>query len=142
MVGISILPGGITEKFRLSHLPPASSFESQWKNECAQYPLKTDTYVTLPGGTKPFPASQYIPPYCYPGATVDTYFASFMYTYTSDYITRALYTGDTIYSVSESGIKSWNLNNQSTPVYSLGFHMEAKPPYPRAIPVDVLEVAR
>lgn len=44
-----------------------------------------------------------------------------MWNYQRDFITRALYSGETLYSVAESGIKSWNFDAPSSPKASLEF---------------------
>jgi hypothetical protein len=122
VVGVSIMPSSINEKFRITHISLDKNLEDAWKKECAQYTSTKPTCQKLLDGSEYCPAStQYIPPYCYAGSTVDTYFANQIWNYQRDFITRALYTGETLYSVAEGGIKSWNFSNTTIPKASVTF---------------------
>jgi Beta propeller domain len=128
IVGVSILPKSISEKFRVTHIALDSSLEKKWKDECARYTstTKPTCQKLLDGSEYCGGGDSYVPPYCYAGSTVETYFASNMWNYQRDFITRALYVGETFYSLSESGIKSWNFSNTTTPKASLSFPASTK----------------
>ena len=55
---------------------------------------------------------------------MDEYFANQLWNYSSDFINRALYVGDTVYTLGESGVKSWSLISPSVPLYSLKYKVE------------------
>ncbi len=93
IVGVSIMPSSITEKFRISHISLDPTLEKKWKDECAQYTStgKPACQKLLDGSDYCPASSSYVPPYCYAGSTIETYFASQMWNYSRDFITRALY---------------------------------------------------
>lgn len=132
IVGVSVLPSAITEKFRVSHITLSADLEKEWKKDCAQYSGAKNSCKKLLDGSEYCGGSyNYVPPYCYAGSTVETYFASQMWNYSRDFITRALYVGDTFYSVAEGGIKSWNFANTASPKASVVFTGTiSKPSYP------------
>ncbi len=123
IIGVSINPGAVIEKFRITHIIPSKDAESAWKKECSGYgnTAKTACQKLLDGGEYCPPSNTYVPPYCYATSTIDTYIASTLWNYQRDFITRALYVGDTFYSLSESSIRSWNFSNTSSPVSSVTF---------------------
>ena len=123
IVGVSILPTSISEKFRVSHIVLTKDTEDAWKKDCAQYGNQTKpTCQRLLDGTEYCPSSNsYVPPYCYAGSTVDTYFAHQMWNYQRDFITRALYVGEKFYSISEGSIRSWNIVTPTTPTANIIF---------------------
>lgn len=125
-MGISIVPGTITEKFRLSHIPSASTLTDAWKKECAQYSGKETTKcVTLLDGSSYCPSSsRYVPQYCYSTATVDEYLVNQLWNYSSDFINRTLYVGDTVYTLAENGVKSWTLSSPFSQKNSLQYKAE------------------
>jgi hypothetical protein len=57
--------------------------------------------------------SQYIPPYCYAGSTVDSYIANRIWNYSDDFVNRALYIGEQFYTIGNSQIRLWDLSNTS-----------------------------
>ena len=132
IVGVSISPSSISEKFRVTHISLTKDLETAWKKDCAQYTGGKNTCQKLLDGTEYCGSSySYVPPYCYAGSTVETYFASQMWNYQRDFVTRALYVGDTFYSVAEGGIKSWNFANTASPKASITFTgTVSKPIYP------------
>ncbi len=137
VVAISIIPNNITERFRLSHMPSSSILADAWKKDCAQYSVKAipTTCVTLIDGSSYCPGSnQYIPTYCYASSSVDEYFANQLWNYSSDFINRALYVGDTAYTLAEGGIKSWSLSSPSTALYSLKYKVKPSP-YGKPVPM-------
>lgn len=99
---MNILPSNISEKFRVSHITLTKDLEDAWKKECAQYTGGKPTCQKLLDGSEYCGGgSSYVPPYCYAGSTVETYFASQMWNYSRDFVTRALYVGETFYSIAE-----------------------------------------
>jgi hypothetical protein len=52
LIGISITPNAISEKFRVTHVALPKDLETTWKKECAPYALNNATYEI------------YIPEYC------------------------------------------------------------------------------
>lgn len=127
LVGISILPQSISEKFRVTNISLDPKLEKIWRDECAGYTAKNTNKPVcrkLLDGSEYCDNSssyQYIPPYCFEGSTVETYFASQMWNYSSDFVTRALYIGDTFYSIAENGIKSWNISDVKNPKANIIF---------------------
>ncbi len=123
IVGVSILPNSISEKFRVTHIVLDSTLEKKWKDDCAQYTSTTKPTCQrlLDGSEYCNGGYSYVPPYCYVGSTVETYFASQMWNYQRDFITRTVYLGDTFYSIAESGVKSWSFLNTGSPKASLNF---------------------
>lgn len=122
VVGISITPTGISEKFRVTHIARDKNLESDWKKSC------DDTFKTLkePVCRKLLNGKiycetnyQYVPPYCYMGSTVDSYFAQNLWNYSDTFIRRAAYIGDTYYTLSDTRISSWRLARPTYPVNSL-----------------------
>ncbi len=123
VVGVSILPSGITEKFRVTHIVPPANLATLWKADCAQY-TSTKTPVCrklLDGSDYCESSSSYVPPYCFAGSTVETYFANQIWNYSSDFINRAVYIGDDLYTLGTSQIRRWNIVNPTTPLATLKF---------------------
>lgn len=120
---MTILPSGITEKFRVTHIVKPSILDAQWKADCAQYTgSKAPVCRKLLDGSDYCEASSsYVPPYCFAGSTVDTYFANQIWNYSSDFITRAVYIGDDLYTLGTSQIRRWNLGNTATSLSTLKF---------------------
>jgi inhibitor of cysteine peptidase len=122
IVWVSILPSDINEKFRVTHIALDPDLEKSWKKECAQYTSTKPTCQKLLDGSEYCGGgSSYVPPYCYAGSTIDTYFANQIWNYQRDFVTRALYVGETFYSLAEGGIKSWNFSNTIAPKASVTF---------------------
>jgi inhibitor of cysteine peptidase len=122
IVGVSITPSNINEKFRVTHISVGADAEKKWKEECARYSGTGNSCRTLiDGSTYCGGGTTWVPPYCYAGSTVDTYLASNLWNYQRDFITRALYVGEKFYSLGEGGIKSWNFTNTASPTASITF---------------------
>jgi inhibitor of cysteine peptidase len=122
IVGISILPQSISEKFRVTHISVGLDAEKKWKEECGRYSsTATSCRTLLDGSTYCGGGTTWVPPYCYAGSTVDTYIATNLWNYQRDFITRALYVWERFYSLSSGGIKSWNFSNASSPTASISF---------------------
>jgi inhibitor of cysteine peptidase len=139
VVGVSIMPSSINEKFRITHIALDGDFEKKWKEDCAQYVVPPSLVVCqrlLDGSEYCPPSTQYVPPYCYAGSTIDTYFALQMWNYSRDFVSRVLYVGDVFYSVAEGGIKSWNFANTASPKASVSF--SSNPVNPRIYPVPMM----
>lgn len=103
LLGISVTPGAITEKFRVSHLMPSATLSTEWKNNCASYNYG------------------YTPEYCKSGATVDMYFANNLWNYNTDFISRVLYVGENFYTLGESKAQMQTFANPNIPVASQVF---------------------
>jgi hypothetical protein len=121
LYGISILPGSITGKFRVSHIRTSENIQSEWKEACSIYTGsgKKSCRRLLDGSEYCTSSYTYVPNYCYADATVEEYMASNIWLYSDDFITRALYKGDKFYSIAEGGIKAWSLTSPSSPLSSL-----------------------
>jgi len=98
LLGISVLPTGIVEKFRVTHLPKAATLSDDWKNNCASY-----TYW-------------YTPDYCKIGMTVDMYLANNLWNYSADFINRTLYVGENFYTIWDSSIQMQTFANPLSPI--------------------------
>ncbi len=80
MVGLSITPSSIAEKFRITHISIPTTITDAWKKDCAKYQnQKNGNYGT------------WMPNYCEAGATVDMYNVANIWNYSSDFISRVLY---------------------------------------------------
>jgi inhibitor of cysteine peptidase len=145
VIGISIVPNSITEKFRLSHMPSSSTLTDAWKKECAEYSGSNGgKCVTLLDGSSYCPSSsRYVPSYCYATSTVDEYFANQLWNYSSDFVNRVLYIGDTTYTLAENGIKAWSLLSPVSPKGSLQYKVNkntssSNKPVPMIAPETVM----
>jgi uncharacterized secreted protein with C-terminal beta-propeller domain len=108
VVGVSIAPNSIIEKFRISHLTPLSNLESVRKQECAQYQNAKFSYW-------------YTPEYCKAWVSLEVYRANTLWNESRDFIDRIVYLGDRLYSVGESSIRGWTLTDASSPFGSVYF---------------------
>lgn len=124
MVGLSINPGNIAEKFRITHISIPTTINDAWKKDCEQY-----TQVNT--GYKP-----YIPEYCKAGATVDMYIANNIWSYSSDFISRVLYIGENLYTIGTSRIQSQTFANPTVPTAVQKFKTRTYFGYP--MPVDIM----
>jgi inhibitor of cysteine peptidase len=122
VVGVSLSPSSIIEKFRVSHITLSKALEDEWKKDCARYTAKTNKCYTLLDGSQYCDGGgSYVPPYCYAGSTVETYLASNLWNYQRDFVTRTLYVGEQFYSFSEGSIRSWNFSNTTSPTAATTF---------------------
>ncbi len=140
MVGVSILPSGITEKFRVTHIVKPSNLEALWKADCAQYTGNKNALSCrklLDGSEYCDGASSYVPQYCYAGSTADAYFANQIWNYSSDFINRALYIGNDLYTLGTSAIKRWNIDTPTAPLTSRVFKAKTSSS-PIAIPMGAM----
>lgn len=121
LYGISILPGSITEKFRVTHIQAPADLEKEWRAECAQYTAKGKQVCRklLDGSEYCTSSYTYVPNYCYADSIVESYLAANLWNYSDSFITRVLYKGDKFYSIAEGGIKAWSLSSPSSPLSSL-----------------------
>jgi inhibitor of cysteine peptidase len=117
LLGISITPSSIAEKFRLSHIIKPETLATDWKNNCASY-----TYG-------------YVPEYCKAGSSVETYFANNLWNYSSDFISRVLYVGENFYTIGDSKIQMQTFANPLNPLATKVFEGKKNPSSP--IPLAV-----
>ena len=125
LFGISILPGSISERFRVSHILPTNDLEKEWKESCAPYLGKSTNNRTcrklLDGSEYCTTEYNYVPQYCFADSTVESYMAANIWRYNSDFITRSLYRGESFYTLSESSIRSWSFSGTNTPKQTIEF---------------------
>lgn len=118
LLGISITPSSIQEKFRVTHIVPPVTLTETWKKDCAQYTQSNKWYQL------------YIPEYCKPNATIDMYMANTIWNYSSDFISRVLYVGDNLYTIGNSRIQLQTFTNPTTPVATQKFKTRSYSGYP------------
>ena len=123
LIGISITPGNVSEKWRVTHIAPPDDMEKKWRAECAGYAPsnKPSCRKLLDGSEYCTTEHNYVPQYCFSDSTVESYIASNIWNYSSDFITRALYKGDTFYSLSDSSIKAWDFADPKNPKGTIYF---------------------
>ncbi len=103
----------IKELFRTTHIED-SMFEEARKKECDTYITQIQTgnkCTKLIDWTTYCPPQTYVPEYCYEWASISDYVAQQSWKYGNYFIKRALYIWDNFYSISDSKIKSNNINN-------------------------------
>jgi Beta propeller domain len=123
LVGIQITPSAITEQFRITHIAQPASLETTWRKDCEQYKTNNTGY------------QQYIPDYCKPGATLDMYLANTIWNYSSDFISRALYVGESLYTIGNSRIQMQSFATPQTPTATQKFKIQN---YGRPMPIDIM----
>ena len=79
--------------------------------ECKKYtaPKEEELCRELIDGTvycKPASSYYYVPDYCYKDSSIMTYLEANSYKFSKFFVKRALYIGDTIYSISDAKIKA------------------------------------
>ena len=116
----------ITEQFRITHISPPATLETTWKKECEQYATNKTGYMP------------YIPDYCKPGATLDMYLANTIWNYSSDFISRVLYVGESLYTIGNSRIQMQNFATPTTPIASQKFKIQN---YGRPMPIDIMPMS-
>ncbi len=107
---------GIKEKYRLTHID-YSDMESQRLKECEQYSTQSEPVCKELigwGESCTTPNNRYVPQYCYADAKVGEYIASKSWQYRNNFIKRALWIGDNVYTLSDNkaGINSLNTGTQ------------------------------
>ena len=131
LIGISIVPNSIVEKFRVSHIKAPADLEKQWRDECSKYSGKwNQTCRKLLDGSEYCTSEySYVPQYCFADSTVESYLAANIWSYSDDFVTRALYVGENFYSLANSGIRSWNFANPTKPNATITFTGSSKQDY-------------
>ena len=125
LIGVSINPNTIAEKFRISHIVLPASLETTWKKECEQYKQNTTGY-----------SQYYIPDYCKSTSTLDMYFANTLWNYSADFINRVLYVGESLYTIGNSKIQMQTFSNPTMPIASQKFKIQNRYGYP--MPIDIM----
>jgi inhibitor of cysteine peptidase len=140
LLWVSITPQGISEKFRVTHINRDATLASDWKKSCDDVfkTLKQPVCRKLLNGTSYCESNyQYVPQYCYAGATVDSYFAENMWNYSTSFIERAVYIGENYYTLSDARISAWKISRPTSSVGTRLFMDSLKPVLP--IPLWVLK---
>jgi hypothetical protein len=128
-----ITPQGISEKFRVTHINRDATLASDWKKSCDDVfkTLKQPVCRKLLNGTSYCESNyQYVPQYCYAGATVDSYFAENMWNYSTSFIERAVYIGENYYTLSDARISAWKISRPTSSVGTRLFMDSLKPVLP------------
>jgi hypothetical protein len=115
LIAINIDKTGIKEKKRISHID-TTGLEQKRIEECKKYTAPKESETTckeLLDGTIYCPPKEtyYIPEYCYKESTIGSYLASQSWNFNQYFIKRALYIGDTMYSISDKKIQTTDINN-------------------------------
>ena len=118
LLGISVTPAWVTEKFRVTHLPKVFTMTEDWKNNCATYMYG------------------YTPEYCKINATVDMYLANSLWNYSSDFISRTLYVGENFYTIWDSKIQMQTFANPLNPLATKVFEIKKNSSYPLPLAVQ------
>ena len=96
---------------------------TDWKNTCKGY-----TYG-------------YTPEFCKIGATIDSYLANNLWNYSSQFINRVLYIGESLYTIGESRIQMQNFASPTVPTAAQKFRAQSQNiGYP--MPIDVMPAVR
>lgn len=124
LVWLSLEPNKITEKFRISHIEKWDTMNSDWKNAC-----KNQSY------------GSWTPVYCKIGSTLDLYIANNLWNYSSQFVNRVLYVGESLYTIGESRIQMQNFTLPTLPTAVQKFKIQSQNfGYP--MPVDVMPMVR
>lgn len=131
LIGVSIVPNSIVEKFRVTHIKAPADLEKQWRDECSKYSGKgNQTCRKLLDGSEYCTSEySYVPQYCFADSTVESYLAANIWNYSDDFVTRALYVGENFYSLANSGVRSWNFANPTKPTATIIFTGSSKQDY-------------
>ena len=131
LIGISITPGKIVEKFRVTHIVPKSDIEKEWRTNCDPYKGsgKQTCRKLLNGSEYCTTENTYVPPYCFADSTVESYMANQIWNYQSDFINRVLYKGESFYTLSESSTQKWSFSDTKNKSGSIEFSVDGKPLY-------------
>lgn len=113
MVGLSITPSSIAEKFRITHISIPTTITDAWKKDCAKYQnQKNGNYGT------------WMPNYCEAGATVDMYNVANIWNYSSDFISRVLYVWENLYTIGNSRIQLQTFTSPLSPIAVQNFKVK------------------
>ncbi|MBC7498696.1 beta-propeller domain-containing protein [Candidatus Gracilibacteria bacterium] len=126
LVGIQITPDQIAEKFRITHISPPANLATIWQKECEQYKINKTGY------------EQYIPDYCKIGATLDMYLANTIWNYSSDFISRVLYVGESLYTIGTSRIQMQSFATPHTQIATQKFKIQS---YNFPMPIDIMPIS-
>lgn len=117
LLGISITPSGISEKFRVSQID-TTGLEEKRDLDCKQYLDQNqeagECRKLIDGTTYCPPVNNYyyVPEYCYEDSTIGSYLAQTSWNFSQSFIKRALYIGDTIYGISDKSIGAYDVNGK------------------------------
>ena len=97
---------------------------TDWKNAC-----KNQGY------------GSWTPAYCKVGATLELYLANNLWNYSSQFVNRVLYVGESLYTIGESKIQMQNFASPTVPTAVQKFKVQSQNiGYP--MPVDVMPMVR
>ncbi len=103
-LAVSVTPARIAEEARITHFDSAD-FKQKREEECLEYSERatreTQCVEIIGGGTYCPDKTDYIPPYCYADAPIETYIAQQRWQYRQYMVTRNLYFDDTLFVVSD-----------------------------------------
>lgn len=117
---------GISQLAQLTHIDSSGIGEKRIQ-DCKQYSVKADVPQCrkLLDGTQfctdPATQNRWVPEYCYADATDGAYFAAQMWNWSRDFIKRTAFMDNWVYTVADSGVKSWDSNRLFTAVSSVDF---------------------
>ena len=105
---------GISEKYRITHIDYTNIEEERLK-ECTKYstpePVEQECTKLIDGSTYCPPVRRrYVPKYCYADSSLWEYIASKQWNYRKSFIKRALWIGDSVYSISDDKLIKSNIN--------------------------------
>jgi hypothetical protein len=107
------MPESISETARKTHIN-APDLTKKRDEECKQYsaPTPEPECRTLLSGEKVCGPRNpvYIPDYCYQDVSLDAYFANQIWNYSNDFITRNLYVGNWLVTVSNSQLRTHDID--------------------------------
>lgn len=113
LVAIEIKENWINEKARITHISTKGLEEKRLKS-CEPYLNKDEKSQEckklLDWTTYCKPVNRYVPNYCFADSTIGEFIASQKWTMRDDFVNRALYIWDKIYSISNNMIKSNDIN--------------------------------
>mgnify|MGYP001942307953 CR=1 FL=1 len=101
----------IKENYKITHIE-TGDIESERIKECSKYTVKDEESecTKLLDGSLYCPVkNRYVPKYCYAESPIGEYLASKSWNYSKDFVKRAIWIGDKVYSISDTQIKSSNL---------------------------------
>jgi hypothetical protein len=106
---------GIEEQYKISHMD-ISNLEAQRTQDCSKYAPKEEeekTCVDLIGGGQYCSSKKqsynYVPKYCYAESPLGEYLASQSWNYSNQFVKRAIWIGDSVYTISDTEMRESNL---------------------------------